>query len=230
MWLKQQLLRDYGVVQFVLCKGDSHNAYGTASAPNYYDHIEPFFRLYTDHDRSDSAVYGDDVVAHGSDYAPDGEGNLGYFRPFSSLLDGLSMAGNCSEAGDHYGENEMYPCLYTDVVYGYAMTGLDSEAVASGRALPLTLRVNTTDEPDVRSGEAPVLLQGTLSLSGLQTGVSYAIYRWDSYEAFPTAGAYANSSYAQRYAFSAQSETFEMIDDNLFLSDSSVVYSCIEED
>ena len=47
---------------------------------------------------------------HGSDYAPDGDKNLGYFRRFDSLVDTVAMDGNCSSAQPGYGFNEMYPC------------------------------------------------------------------------------------------------------------------------
>lgn len=227
-WLKQQLLQDNGVVQFVLCKGDSHNAYGTDEDPNYYDHIEPFFKLYTDHSLDNANVYGDDVVAHGSDYSPDGILNLGYFRNFSSLLDDLNMAGNCSEAGPHYGQNEMYPCIYNDVVYGYAMTGLDCQSCRSGAALPVVLKVNTTDEPDVREGEDPVLLQGSAYIDGLSIGSTYTVYRWNSYEDFPTTGTFDASNYAVKFDFVADAEQYSFVDQDLFLSNGSVVYSCIK--
>lgn len=67
-WLKSQLAQNNGVVQFVLCQGDAHEAYAEG---NVYDHIEPFFKLYTNHAVNDSTIYGDDVVAHGSGYSPD---------------------------------------------------------------------------------------------------------------------------------------------------------------
>jgi hypothetical protein len=44
--------------------------------------------------------------------------NYGYFRAFNTLLDDKDMKGNCKDAGDHYGTNEMYPCIYDQLTYG----------------------------------------------------------------------------------------------------------------
>lgn len=224
-WLKSQLANNFGVVQFILCKGDGHNAYGTEDDPNIYDHIEPFYKLYTNHSLDDTTVYDTDVVNHASDYAPDGSQNLGYFRNFSSLLDDTSMEGNCLYAQPGWGYNEMYPCIYTDITYGYAITGLDD---ANGEsALPLTLYVNSTFEPDVRRGEEPVPFQGQLAIEGLSAGEQYVIYRWDSYQDFPPSGNYESSKYSFKYLFNSTGESYEMFDANLFLSDGSVVYRCV---
>ena len=54
--------------------------------------------IYSNSSLGDSTVYPDDVIVHGSDYAPDGADNLGYFRRMDSLVDTTDMNGNCSEA------------------------------------------------------------------------------------------------------------------------------------
>lgn len=221
--MKQELLQNHSVVQFVLCKGDAHNAYGTEEDPNYYDHIEPFFKLYTNHDLTDGTVYEDDVVAHGSDYSPDGEMNLGYYRNFSSLLDDLEMNGNCASAQPGWGYNEMYPCLYLNRVYGYSMTGL----VGASSTLPLSMSVNNTKEPNIRRGEDPVFLQAHITITSLIPSEKYLIYRWDDYQLFPTDGQYELSKYSQKYSFTASSATFVLSDENLFLSSGSTYYVCV---
>mmetsp|Transcript_3045 Transcript_3045/g.4652 ORF Transcript_3045/g.4652 Transcript_3045/m.4652 type:complete len:356 (+) Transcript_3045:27-1094(+) len=228
-WLKKQLASGFGVVQFVLCKGDGHNAYGTDDDPNLYDHIEPFFKLYSNHPMDDLTVYDDDIVNHGSDYSPDGDNNYGYFRNFSSLLDDLDMDGNCRYAQPGWGYNEMYPCLYQDRVYGYSMTGLEGSG-AHG-ALPLKMFVNNTNEPNIRNGEDAVLLQAQVIVSDLTPTNHYVIYRWESYQDFPTDVniSYGDSKYSFFYEFEASSTTYEFYDQNLFWSSGSVVYACVEK-
>ena len=108
---------------------------------------------------------------------------------------------------------------------GYAITGLQGAEVLGDTTLAIF--VNTTDEPDIRSGESPTLLQAQLVLSGLTKGSSYTIYRWDSYEDFPTNGLYENSKYSFKYVIRAGRESHEMEDDNLFLSSGSVYYRCV---
>ena len=177
-WLKGQLANDNGVVQFVLCQGDAHNSYGPIDDPIPYDHIEPFFKLYSDSPLNDTTVYPTDVVSHGSGYAPDGDANLGYFRPFSSLLDDTDMKGNCKDAGSVYMENEMYPCINSDLIYGTAITGIKPNSDRT--AEKLALYVDTVTEPDVRNGEAPVAFNGTAVVSSLVPNTDYIIYRYNS--------------------------------------------------
>ena len=61
---------------FVICKGDPHDSYGLGT----FDHIEPIWGIYSNTRLDTKAVGDDDWIVHGSDYAPDGELNKGYFR------------------------------------------------------------------------------------------------------------------------------------------------------
>ncbi len=55
--------------------------------------------MFSDQSLDDvTEVYDTDVLVHGSDYAPDGKDNLGYFRTFNSMPDGKDMDGNCKNA------------------------------------------------------------------------------------------------------------------------------------
>ena len=48
-----------------------------------WDHIEPVWGVYSNRSldgAGGATVFADDVLVHGSDYAPDGAANLGYFR------------------------------------------------------------------------------------------------------------------------------------------------------
>ena len=109
-WLKGQLVSGAGIVQFVLCKGDRHNSYGPIYNPVPYDHVEPFFKIYSRSPLNNTEVNDDDIVVHGSDYSPDGPDNFGYFRSMDSLLDDKRMEGNCRDAGEGYGKNEVSAC------------------------------------------------------------------------------------------------------------------------
>lgn len=93
---------------FPMCKGDSHTGDGIST----FDHIEPIWGLYSNHNLNDPAVYEDDWLVHGSDYSPDGNMNKGYYRTFNSMVDTKEMNGNCKHAQPGWGKNEMYPCIY----------------------------------------------------------------------------------------------------------------------
>jgi len=120
-WMKKNLVNSNPVVNFVMCKGDPHDDYG---APRTYDHIEPFWGVYSNNELGDENVYDDDWIVHGSNYIPDGKDNLGYFRKFNSLPDSAEMDGNCKDAQPEWKRNEMYPCLFDQQNWGAALFGL----------------------------------------------------------------------------------------------------------
>lgn len=76
-------------------KGAEHNAYDMGF---YYDHVEPVFGIWSNHELSDTEVYDDDWFVMASDYSPDGVKNLGYFRKLDSYPDTFAMDGNCKNA------------------------------------------------------------------------------------------------------------------------------------
>lgn len=154
-WLKKNLAAGNPIVTFVMCKGDDHA--GDVNIP--YDHIEPAWGLYSNHPLSDPEVYDDDWLVHGSDYSPDGEKNLGYFRKFSTLIDDVKMEGNCKAAQAPHGLNEAYPCHNDQENWGAAISGIwDPKKIT----LPMSLWVDNWKEPNVRSGEKPVEMTATL--------------------------------------------------------------------
>jgi hypothetical protein len=119
-WMKKNIVNGHPIVNFVMCQGDEHNAYGLG----HYDHIEPFWGVYSNNPLDDEEIYSDDWIVHGSNYAPDGDQNLGYFRKFHSLPDSTDMDGNCKDAQPGWGKNEMYPCIYDQQNWGAALKGL----------------------------------------------------------------------------------------------------------
>ena len=145
-WVKQHLAQGHPSVAFVMCKGDSH----TGDLISTFDHIEPIWGLYSNHNLNDPAVYDDDWLVHGSDYAPDGDQNKGYFRPFNSMVDTKEMNGNCKNAQAGFMKNEMYPCIYDQESYGVAIKGLVDPLK---KLMPLYLTTPYLSEPNVTVGE-----------------------------------------------------------------------------
>ena len=161
---------------------------------------------------------------HGSDYGPDGEENLGYFRSFDSLLDDTDMEGNCANAGTEWKQNEMYPCLYKNQTYGTAITGLVHSD--SKNLIPISLQVNATSEPDIREGNDPSLFQATLLIGigmdgDLKQG-TYVVSRFDGIDDFK------NQNRSAAYEVECEQDRttpLEFVDEVLFLSSSSVYYT-----
>ena len=48
-WMKKNLVTGNPVVNFVMCKGDDHENFGAVGT---YDHLEPFWGVYSNHDLS----------------------------------------------------------------------------------------------------------------------------------------------------------------------------------
>lgn len=155
-----------------MCKGDSHNCYDIKNAT--YDHIEAVYGIWSNHTLDDISVYPDDVLVHTSGYAPDGDANTGYYRRFDTLIDTTDMNGNCSAAVPQWRRNEAYPCLEKNFSFGYAIKGN-----VNGEGQPVTLKMSSYEEPNIRNGTAAVNLTGTVTCKKLSPGVKYGLYRFN---------------------------------------------------
>jgi len=217
-WLKKNLARGHAVAWLPICKGDSHQCYGGGDCPNggRTDHVEPVFAIFSDKPLDDETVYDDDWILHASDqdYKP-------YYRKMSTLEDGLSMNGNCRNAGSGFGKNEMYPCIYDQVTYGLAVTGVDVQGT-----LPVSLTVDITEEPNVRSQGQPTTVHGTVEVSGLQVGNRYEVYRFSGTEHLPSKAPFTGYEHKTEFTATGNTHTFE--DSNTFMSNSATYYIAVD--
>jgi len=218
-FLKKNLARGHGIVWFPICKGDGHDCYGGGPCPNggACDHIEPVFGIFSNQPLTDETVYDDDWILHASDqdYMP-------YYRPMSTLEDDLSMEGNCRNAGSGFGKNEMYPCVYNQVTYGLAVTGLDVQGT-----LPVSLTVDITQEPNVRNfWISPKEVHGTVEVTGLTASQNYVLYRFSGTENLPSQAPW--TGYEHQTPFTASSDTWTFQDPNTFMSNTATYYIAVE--
>ena len=182
------------------------------------DHVEPVYGLFSNHPLNDSQVYDDDYILHASD-----QDLQTYFRPIDSLNDTLAMLGNCLHAQPGYGHNEMYPCFDNDVTYGLAITGL----ATAGPVLPVALFTpGAASEPNIREGQPPIPLSGTVVVSGLAAGDRGVLYRYNGTAAVPAGPPYdVGFEYATPFTAAASSWTFQ--DPHTFLSSSATYYVAV---
>lgn len=215
-WLKSHLVEGEPIVWFPICKGDSHQCYpGSCPSGGTCDHVEPMYGIFSNHPLSDPTVYDDDWILHASD-----QDLLPYYRKINSLDDTLAMGGNCKNAGSGFGKNEMFPCIYDQVTYGLAVTGLNVTGT-----LPLALTTDgAVQEPDVRTGAPPAALSGAVWISGLTPGASYAIYRYNSTGSLPAGPPFEASAFMARTPFVATASTFNWTDPVTFPSNTAVYY------
>jgi hypothetical protein len=220
-WLKGHLVQGHGVVWFPMCKGDGHDCYGGSPCPNggHVDHIEPVYGIFSNHPLTDDTVYDDDWILHASDqdFQP-------YYRKMSTLEDSPDLQGNCREAQAGFGKNEMYPCIDEQVTYGLAVTGIAVEG-----ALPVSLEIPDTSEPNVRNPfSRPSNLHGTVTVSGLQVGKEYVLYRFSGTDSLPSKAPF--SGYEDMTTFTAQDSTWTFEDPKTFKSNSATYYVAVEAD
>jgi hypothetical protein len=216
-WMKSHLVKGEPVVWFIMCKGDPHTAY-PGSCPNggAIDHVEPVVGFGTKHDLDDATVHEDDWLLHfsGQDLQP-------YYRHFGTLQDDTNMQGNCKQARAGFGNNEAYPCLYDQVDYGLAVTGLNTTTPT----LRIVLDVDHQSEPNVRMFQQPVDLHGTVQVFGLQRGSKYILYRFKGTEALPRSD--FDSGYEHKMIFQAEEGTHTYNDPNPMASNGAYYYVAV---
>jgi hypothetical protein len=217
-WVKKHLSQGRALVWFPICKGDDHDAY-PGSTPNggECDHVEPMLGIWSNHPLDDPTVYDDDVILHFSD-----QDTEPYYRPMSTLEDDLKMEGNCKNAGSGFGKNEMYPCFDESVTYGMATTGLNVTGT-----LKVSLAVDITAEPNVRTYQRATQIHGTATVHGLTAGKTYTIYRYASTEAVPSGPPFAAAA-AYTHTFTAAGATYTYEDPTSFSSHSATYYVAAE--
>jgi hypothetical protein len=220
-WLKLHLSQGHPVLWFPMCQGDDPHVPYPHSAPNggRFDHVEPIWGFGSNHPLDDPNVYDDDWLVHGS-----GQDLHSYYRTFASLEDTAAMKGNCGKAQLGIGRNEMYPCIYDQVDYGLAITGIAVEG-----SLPVSLSVDRQSEPNVRSWAQEAQLHGTVSVRGLRKGRRYALYRYASTAALP-AGRPFNRTCEYTVRFVAQGDSWSYQDTHPFPSSGATYYIAVPEE
>ena len=96
--------------------------------------------------------------------------------------------------------------------------------------LPVSLDVGRTDEPDVVKSHPspPADLTGTVTVSGLETGGTYTIYRFDYSNAeIPSKAEDYAAAATSEQVFEAPGSTFTYEDPVTFKSDGTVSYRCV---
>lgn len=210
-FLKQQLVSGNPIAWMIMLEGGRYPVYPGLPF-GFYSHVEPVYGVYSKHPLSDPTWYDDDIILHGTDAKA-----CNYYRRFDSLGAGVSP-GNVSECGSEY---LGYPCVYTKYGFGWAISGpADSPP---GRAYPASLAVDHDSEPDTRAGQKPVEMKGTVTVTGLTAGKSYALYRWNS-----VATAYNYTAAAPHASFTASGDSFVYQDPESILSSSATYYRCVE--
>lgn len=195
VWAKSHLGRGHPIVIDVFVQGETDPA---------YDHIMPatgFVSPDTNtYHSSDTLVFNDNYVS------------TAYTRAFGSLYDTRAMSGN--------GAIYEY-CIPRDIDYGVAVTGIKD---TSGTALPVSLKVDRWNEPNISLGASPVQMSASIRVGSLIPGRAYALLRFNDYHSVPTNN-FMGGSFSSEVTFLATNSTHALSDS--FMSDATVVYRCV---
>jgi hypothetical protein len=174
-----------------------------------YDHIMPAtgiaYTSLTTYDPSDVLTYND---------------NFGdqITRPASMLS---ATRASCAYSSTQGG------CIPQNVDFGIAVTGIvDPQHVT----FPVSITVASSSEPNVSTGDSPVAMNATVTVSGLAAGSKYSLLRYDDYTTVPAGGtsaAFASSPFTHKTDFTATAGTWTLADPDTFQSDGSATYRCI---
>jgi hypothetical protein len=100
----------------------------------------------------------------------------------------------------------------------------------AGTSLPVRLAVDKSYEPNVSTGAKPLLLTGTVTVSGLTPGKAYALLRFNSYASVPTSGgadAFLGSEHDRVVEFIPTGQTWTYVDPVKIVSSGMAYYRCV---
>jgi hypothetical protein len=213
-WLKKQLVSGHAVAWMIMWSGQTYPIYNLTPPAGMYGHVEPVIGVMSNHPLNDTTVYDDDTVLHFSD-----DGILTVHRKLSTIAGTWAGPGHPARCG-------LYRyCIGNPYGFGWAVKGFSPDD-RKATAAPASLQIQPwKSEPDIRRGEKPEALQGTLTATELVVGGTYDVYRWDTVkEAFTYDDKYKQTS------FKATSDTHVYIDEKSFQSDGTTYYRVLRAD
>jgi len=177
-FMKRQLLADNPVIWMVMFAGSSRPEPGYTmdnQTNGIYGHIEPVVGILSDYDFSDETVHDDDVFAYFDDSS-----KKTHYVTASKVPGRCDFSGGKSHCRASCPTGFFGQCLWDQRGYVYAIKDFTDEHDAK----PASLSISPfASEPYTRDGKAkPITIFGTLSVSKLEIGSTYDIYRWDSAE------------------------------------------------
>lgn len=218
-WIKQNIAAGRPTIVGVFM--NQFSFYGTNSGgyPDY-DHIVPFYGAESSHAITDPSYYTDDVLLFSDNglYTPSG--------PPIYLFSGTADALQLTRAQANLAASPTYSIPTGTADYGVAIAGVTDP---NGETLPVRVATSVNFEsPEVHGNTRPAgsPLALTVTVSGLQTGVAYTLYRYSSFAVVPDSSFNASASNASTsWSFVASGGTFVATDQ--ILSSDVAVYRAV---
>lgn len=170
-WTKQNIAKTFPVIIGIFMRTGNDSD---------YDHIVPVFAVKSNQTITDPNYYADDVLT------------------FNDL--GVEKGGTFSYSfGAFQGKNNASPySLKANGNYGIAIAGVMD---TNGETLPVRIDTNLNYEaPEIKGGTRPAAspLTLTVTVSNLQPGVAYKLYKYTSFANVPTSAFNANATKAAK--------------------------------
>jgi len=223
-FMKRNLIADNPVIWMVMFNGDSSPDadYTMDNHTNgIYGHIEPVVGFRSNYELTDDTVHDSDVFVYFDDASKHNHyvtadkvpGQCNYGSDDKIVRNIRQCTAKCSTG------LRGQQCVWDQHGYIYAIQDFTDERDAA----PVSLSISPwASEPYTRGGYAPIDITGTLTVSSLQSGSVYDIYRWDSAE---DAFVYTDANKIETFTATQDTHTFE--DPKTFLSSSATYYRCV---
>lgn len=191
-WLKQNIVNGYPVTIGIL-EQTSEPTDGSN-----YDHIVPVNTITSNHPLTDSAYYDDDTIQFSDNYGNDKPNS--HTAPISSYQYRYTFKDFRKTRSDLNGSSQDYAVGSSRQCYGWAITGVMDQF---GDTVPVKVKTSQNYEsPEIRphSNARPAASQITLTVtvSGLNPGVAYNLYRYNNLASVPVGSFNANASSAAK--------------------------------
>ena len=225
VWVKEHVLNGYPVAMGIYT--NEFRFYGDTdpdAGDDEYDHIVPVTGVGSNHPLSDLSYYSDDIIYFsdnglwGSDTNP----------PYNFCYGFDSFQASRSQANAKTGA--IYSLCNDGTNYGIAITGVMD---LNGDTVPVRLDTNVKNEqPAIKDGSNtrpdPMSLTLTVTVSNLQPGIVYNLYRYNNFDAVPDRDFNANAGSASQSCVVqiASGKTFVMTQQ--ISSDEIAVYRAVK--
>ncbi|MBV8374484.1 MAG: hypothetical protein JO302_03145 [Candidatus Eremiobacteraeota bacterium] len=184
-----------------------------------YDHIVPVTQVGSNHLLTNPATYySDDTITFNDNglWAPGGQPQYVFSYPFGTFEATRQQAN--AKSGN------IYSVSSDGSNYGIAITGVIDQ---NHETLPVKVATNLNyEKPSIKNGSntrpSPEALTLTVTVSGLQPGSTYKLYRYNAMSNVPNSAFNANASQAyEKWTISATSNTYTMTE-NIQSSDEAI--------
>lgn len=182
VWVKSNVVNGYPVSIGIFT--NEYRFYGNAdpdAGESDYDHIVPVYGVASSHSLDDPIYYGDDIVYFSDNGLWGDPKDPPYY--FNYNFDAFQADREDANASN----GPIYSLSGSGINYGIAITGVMD---LNQDTLPVRLTTNVNnEEPEIENGSStrpePMSLVLTITVSGLQPGVNYNIYRYNDIATVP---------------------------------------------